>query len=85
MASSFKWNGDKIVKKIIAASKGAIDETTAACVNDAKPNTPVITGTLQGSIRLTPAVERKRVVTGTVGELRRQLRHLCRGWNRVGG
>lgn len=57
------WNGEAIEAAAIKASRFGIDETMAKCIQDAKPNTPVVTGALQGSIRLEPArIQRARVI-----------------------
>ena len=57
------WKGDEIKDRLLNAVRQGIDETMAACVNKAKPRTPVVTGTLQGSIQFRPArIEGVRLV-----------------------
>ncbi len=58
------WNGVKVTKKVIAATKAAVDETMAECVRAAKRLVPVDTSTLQGSIQMRPA---KVVTDGIAG------------------
>ena len=61
------WRGEEVKQATIQAARYAIDETTAAAVNEAKPNTPVVTGTLQGSIRIEPAHVENNIVVGRWG------------------
>ena len=57
------WKGDQIKDRLLNAARQGIDETMAAGVVEAKNNTPVVTGTLQGSIQFRPArIEGDRVV-----------------------
>lgn len=59
----FNWNGKKIERKYLDASRRGVDLTTARCVAPAKRLTPVITGTAQGSIQSRPSrVERGGIV-----------------------
>ena len=66
MASKkFNWNGGKIQKKFLDASRRGVDLTMARCVVAAKqhPPLPVVTGTAQGSIQFRPSrIVRKGVV-----------------------
>lgn len=63
------WNGDAIVRKAGEASKLAIDQTIAAAVRHAKANHPWsnVTGTLEGSLQMRPAVARGPFATGLWG------------------
>ena len=65
----FTWKGDEVEKKIQAATKKAIDETTAAAVIYAKQNHrwKNRTGTLEGSIRMRPAGMKSGRMTGQWG------------------
>lgn len=55
MASvDLQWNGDAIVDKYRQAQKLGVAEVAALCVVDAARNTPVRTGTAQGSVRAEP-------------------------------
>lgn len=65
--AELRWNGDKVLKEMLKATRFGIDDTTAECVRTAKPKTPVVTGTLQGSERATPAVEQGNRVVGQWG------------------
>lgn len=49
------WRGQEVFRQVMEAARKGIDATTADCVNEAKENVPVVTGTLQGSIRIEPA------------------------------
>lgn len=49
------WNGDAVKRRMLEATRRGADVTTSACVRYAKPLTPVITATLQGSIKIEPA------------------------------
>lgn len=51
------WKGDEVVAKVEAATKLAIDQTTAAAVNRAKSEHPWKnrTGTLEGSLQMRSA------------------------------
>ena len=61
------FKGKEVLSAVQQAAKDGVDETMAACVNEAKPNTPVITGALQGSIRFDPAQVRRNAVEGEWG------------------
>ena len=61
------FKGKEVLSAVQNAAKDGIDETMAACVNEAKPNTPVVTGALQGSIRFAPAQVRRNAVEGEWG------------------
>ncbi len=65
----FTWFGDKVEKKMEAAVKKAIDETTAAAVIHAKQNHSWQnqTGTLEGSIQMRSAASSSGKVTGQWG------------------
>ena len=67
MPPKFKWRGKKVEQRIARASMTAINVTMAACVIHAKGNTPVLTGTAQGSIQLRPAVTEGRRIVGRWG------------------
>ena len=49
------WKGAKVTKQLARAARRGLDETMAACVKAAIPNTPWITHTLQRSIKFEPA------------------------------
>ena len=59
-----KYNADKIIGKMDRAAMWAIDTTLALCVAPAKRETPVVTGTAQGSIQMRPS---KRIGNFIVG------------------
>ena len=61
------WRGKQVRRAIQRASQRAIDKTTAECVDDAKQNVPVVTATLQGSLRIEPAEIKGNVVSGRWG------------------
>ena len=61
------WKGDQIKDRLLTAARQGIDETMAACVVDAKRETPVRTGALQGSVRFEPAKVRGNEAKGTWG------------------
>lgn len=66
---AFIWNGDKIKKKIGRAAEFGINATMAAAVLRFKMNHPGwknITGTAEGSVRITEFA--KRVGKATVGK-----------------
>lgn len=48
------WNGKAVQEKTIEATRKAMDRVMAKCVLDAKAEVPVVTATLQGSIRMQP-------------------------------
>jgi len=50
-----KWNGKPVIDKVMLASAKAIDSVMAKCIASAKIDVPVVTATLQGSIRMEPA------------------------------
>lgn len=64
---SLIWRGGEIQKKIQQAARRGIDETLARCVPIAKANTPVRTGTAQGSIKFEPAIVKGNRVVGRWG------------------
>ena len=63
------WRGDRFSDRAYNASRTAIDQTTQSCVPLAKAETPVITGTAQGSIRTEDAriFRRQHIVEGRWG------------------
>ena len=61
------WRGKDVARRVTNASRIGIDITMALCVPDAKRNTPVVTGTAQGSIMFKPAQIRGFRVTGVWG------------------
>lgn len=65
--SGVNWNGKEIERKVLRASRRGIDVTLAACIAPAKRNTPVISGTAQGSIQFRPAVIKGRGAEGIWG------------------
>lgn len=60
MASRFNWYGGRVKARTLIATRLAIDQTTAAMVEDAKTSHSFrnVTGTLEGSIQMRPAVLR---------------------------
>ena len=62
-----RWRGRILSKQSQEAARDGIDETMAAAVPLAKSRTPVVTGTLQGSIRFEPAKIDKNRVYGEWG------------------
>lgn len=67
---SLTWNGDKVIEKVQKACRYGIDKTMAKCIVAAKdnyyPGHGFVTGALQGSIRMKPAVTKSN--GETVGE-----------------
>ena len=55
MDSDFQWYGNSQVRRIQEAQRVAIDEVTQLATQRAVALVPVVTGTLQGSIRHEPA------------------------------
>ena len=68
---SLEWKGDEVTRKLLDAATFAIDQTTALAVVKAKgdlyPGHGLVTGLLQGSIQMRPAVVRGNVAVGTWG------------------
>ena len=64
---TLRWYGDRVQARLLEAIRQGIDETMAECVNKAKPKTPVLTGTLQGSIQFRPAEVKGDSVSGVWG------------------
>lgn len=63
------WLGDEIQKRVVAASKRAVDATTEATAQHARDNHPgwrSVTGTAEGSIGTNPARELKGKIRGDV-------------------
>ncbi len=52
---SFNWKGKEVERKYLDASRKGVDVTMASCIAPAKENTPVVTGTAQGSIQFRPS------------------------------
>ena len=65
------WHGDEIAAKFIAASKLAVDQTTAAAVVHAKDHHEFqnISGTLEGSLQMRPAELQGSQVVGQWGSM----------------
>ena len=61
------WRGPQVRRAVQRASKRAIDDTMSRAVRDAKNNVPVVTSTLQGSLRIEPAEIKGNVVSGRWG------------------
>ena len=63
------WHGDEILRKVQRAARAGIDETHAACVNDAKSQHwwQNQTGALEGSLQMRPAVVTPGRVSGQWG------------------
>lgn len=49
-----KWNDEEIKKKTLDATRLAMDRVMAKCIKESKIMVPVVTATLQGSIRMEP-------------------------------
>ena len=68
---SLTWNGDAVQRKAIGAAQFGIDQTMSIAVVRAKddlfPGHGFITGLLQGSLQMRPAIVRGAVVVGTWG------------------
>jgi hypothetical protein len=62
-----KWYGTEVLEKTFKAIAMGIDETTIACVREAKPNAPKDTTLLQGAIQMRPAVKKNITVSGEWG------------------
>ena len=69
MATVLHWRGDEIKRKMERAAKIGIDETTAACVNEAKANHPYqnVTGTAERSVQMRPAQKEGSRIVGRWG------------------
>lgn len=67
MAFRLDWRGGRIPPNIERATRDGIDDTLAEAVRVAKPLTPVLTGTAQGSIRFQPARKEGRRIVGRWG------------------
>ena len=62
------WKGNEVKRRILQAARRGIDETMGACVEDAQPNTPVVTGNLRRSIKIQElAQQRGDTVSGLWG------------------
>lgn len=61
------WNGEQVKRKAVTASRKGIDETMSKCVIVAKGRVRVKTATLQGSLRMEPAVVLGQRIKGTWG------------------
>lgn len=61
------WRGKQVRRAVQRASKRAIDDTMSRAVSHAKENVPVVTATLQGSLRIEPAEIKGNVVSGRWG------------------
>lgn len=61
------WKGDAVLRKVQKAAMEGINEVMGECVITAKNLVRTKTFTLQGSIRLTPAVPTGRGARGTWG------------------
>ena len=59
-----KYNDKQIISKMERASLFGIDQTMGLCIAPAKRETPVVTGTAQGSIQMRPS---KRIGNFIVG------------------
>lgn len=62
-----KWRGQNVLAKILDDVRKGADVTTADCVVTAKTHTPVISGTLQGSIKAEGAVIQGKTVVARWG------------------
>lgn len=69
MLDGVDWNGDQVLENVLAATRAAIDETTAASVIHAKSNHPWQnqTGTLEGSYQMRPSEVEGDMVAGEWG------------------
>jgi len=61
------WKGKEMEGRVAKASRAGIDVVMALCVPAAKSETPVITGTAQGSIQMRPASIMGRRIVGIWG------------------
>ena len=61
------WRGMKVGDSVLEAARKGVDETMAVCVPLAKSETPVVTGTAQGSIAFQPSQIRRTGVVGRWG------------------
>ncbi len=66
-ANGVNWNGKRVERRVLVASRKGIDITLASCIAPAKRETPVVTGTAQGSIQFRPAVIKGRGAEGIWG------------------
>lgn len=62
-----KWNGKPVIDKTLLAAAKGIDSVMAKCIVMAKVDVPVVTATLQGSIRMEPAQIQGDVLVGKWG------------------
>lgn len=67
---SIKWNDDKVKERMKKAARYGVDKIMSLCIQSAKPQYyeghGFVTGALQGSIRMKPAITRHN--GETVGE-----------------
>ena len=61
------WRGPEVKRAVLKASQRAVDDTMSRAVKDAKQNVPVVTATLQGSIRIQPSEIKGEDVDGLWG------------------
>ena len=61
------WRGDEVLERVIKACRFAIDKTHSEAEDLSKTKVPVVTATLQGSLRLEPAEHRGNAVVGRFG------------------
>lgn len=64
-----EWKGKQVMDKLTAATAKGVDQTTAACVVEAKTNHEFVnrTSTLEGSIQMRPATIELTKVIGRWG------------------
>jgi len=71
--SRLNWRGEQVRQRVLAAARAGIDDTMAACANDAKSSHPGwknVTGTAEGSIAIQqPAHEDGRGAVGRWGSM----------------
>lgn len=67
--AKINWRGTEIADKVAAAAALAVDQTTANATNHAKQNHPWknVTGTLEGSLQMRPAIKEGDHLVGQWG------------------
>ena len=62
-----KWNDKPVIEKVLLATRKGMDSVMSKCVREAKATVPVVTTTLQGSIRMEPAKQVENELVGVWG------------------
>jgi len=62
-----KWDSKPVIDKTLLATRQGMDSVMSKCVGMAKGTVPVVTATLQGSIRMEPTKEQGGEMVGRWG------------------